>query len=78
MKGWVYFKKDLFGQAILYLQQSLDVEPPNPVYTYHLGIAYARKGEDAKARRLLEGALRLDPRFSIASDAKRTLASLVY
>jgi tetratricopeptide (TPR) repeat protein len=55
MEGWAYYKKDLFGQATLYLQQSLDVEPANPVYTYHLGMAYARKGEDAKARRLLGG-----------------------
>jgi tetratricopeptide (TPR) repeat protein len=78
MEGWAYYKKDLFGQATLYLQQSLDVEPANPVYTYHLGMAYARKGEGAKARRLLEAALRLDPKFSNASDAKKTLASLVY
>lgn len=75
--GWVYYKKDLLGQAILYLQQSLDVEPNNPVYHFHLGMAYGRKGEDAKARRLLEAALRLDPNVSNASVAKKTLASLV-
>ena len=65
--GWVYYRKDLIGQAILFLQQSLDMEPHNPVYHYHLGMAYARKGEDAKARRLLEAALRIDPKFSNAT-----------
>ena len=76
--GWVYYRKDLIGQAILFLQQSLDMEPHNPVYHYHLGMAYARKGEDAKARRLLEAALRIDPKFSNATSAKKTLESLVY
>jgi tetratricopeptide (TPR) repeat protein len=76
--GWVYYRKDLVGQAILYLQQSLDVEPKNPVYLYHLGMAYARKGEDAKARRLLEAALQIDPKFPNAPLAKKTLESLVY
>ena len=52
--GWVYYRKDLVVQAIVFLQQSLDMEPHNPVYHYHLGMAYARKGDDAKARRLLE------------------------
>lgn len=76
--GWVYYRKDLMGQAILYLQQSLDVEPNNPLYHFHLGMAYARKGDDAKARRLLEAALRIDPKFSNAPLAKKTLKSLVY
>ena len=76
--GWVYYRKDLIGQAILFLQQSLDMEPHNPVYHYHLGMAYARKGEDAKARRLLEAALRIDPKFANAPSAKKTLESLVY
>jgi tetratricopeptide (TPR) repeat protein len=76
--GWVYYRKDLVGQATLYLQQSLDVDPNNPTYHYHLGMAYARKGEDAKARRLLERALKLDPQFPDANSARKTLASLVY
>jgi tetratricopeptide (TPR) repeat protein len=76
--GWVYYRKDLVVQAIVFLQQSLDMEPRNPVYHYHLGMAYARKGDDAKARRLLEGALKIDPKFAYAASAKKTLESLVY
>jgi putative PEP-CTERM system TPR-repeat lipoprotein len=76
--GWVYYRKDLIGQSMLYLQQSLDLEPNNPVYHYHLGMALARKGDDAKARRTLQRALQLDPKFPEAAQARKTLASLVY
>ncbi len=76
--GWVYYQKQLYGQAILYLQQSLDLEPNNPAYHFHLGMAYARKGEDAKARKLLERVLKIDPQFPDAPQVRKTLASLVY
>jgi putative PEP-CTERM system TPR-repeat lipoprotein len=76
--GWVYYRKELYGQAILYIQQSLDVDPNNPAYHYHLGMAYAHKGDDAKARRLLERVLKIDPQFPDASQVRKTLASLVY
>ena len=76
--GWVYCKKHLNSQAIFYLQQSVDSDPNNPVYQYHLGTAYAQNGEDAKARRLLERALELRKDFEGASDARKVLATLVY
>jgi tetratricopeptide (TPR) repeat protein len=76
--GWVYYQKQLYGQAIMYLQQSLDIEPNNPAYHYHLGMAFARKGDDAKARRLLERVLKIDPQFPDAPQVRKTLASLVY
>jgi tetratricopeptide (TPR) repeat protein len=76
--GWVYYRKDLIGQSMLYLQQGLDLEPNNPVFHYHLGMALARKGDDAKARRTLQRALQLDSKFPEAAQARKTLASLVY
>lgn len=76
--GWVYYQKQLYGQAVLYLQQSLDIEPNNPAYHYHLGMAYARKGDFSKARRLLERVLKIDPQFPDAPQVRKTLASLVY
>ena len=66
------------GQAMLYLQQSLDLDPNNPVYQYHLGMALARKGDDGKARRVLQRALQLDPKFAGAAHARKTLDTLVY
>ena len=76
--GWVYCKKDLNSQAIFYLQQSVDLDPNNPVYQYHLGTAYAQNGEDAKARHSLQRALELRKDFEGASDARKVLATLVY
>jgi tetratricopeptide (TPR) repeat protein len=76
--GWVYCKKNLNSQAIFYLQQSVERDPNNPVYQYHLGTAYAQNGEDTKARRLLERALALRKDFEGASDARKVLATLLY
>jgi Flp pilus assembly protein TadD len=52
--------------------------PKNPIYQFHIGLAYAQLGEDAKARRALEYALKVAPGFDGAPEAKKTLASLVY
>jgi len=76
--GWVYCKKNLNTQAIFYLQQSLEKDPNNPVYLYHMGTAYAQKGEDAKARTFLENALKVRKDFEGASEARKVLATLVY
>jgi Flp pilus assembly protein TadD len=48
------------------------------LFQYHLGLAYAQMGDDAKARVALERALKVAPRFPDAADAKRVLATLVY
>jgi Tfp pilus assembly protein PilF len=76
--GWIYYRKDLNTQAIFYLEQSVERDPTSALYQYHLGMAYAQKGEDAKARRVLQRALQLDPKFPEANQARKTLASLVY
>jgi len=76
--GFIYYKKDLPELAIPVLLQSIEADPGNPLSHYHLGLVYARQGEDAKARRLLERALKLKPDFARAAEAKQALASLVY
>lgn len=76
--GWVYYRKALDTQAIFYLQQSVEKEPTNPIYYYHLGLAYARKGEDANARRALQHALDLQSNFEGAVEARRVLETLIF
>ena len=77
--GWVYYRKDLIGQAMLYLQQSLDLEPNNPVYQYHLGMALARKGRRRQsAAAFCSGRCSSIRQFPGAAQARKTLASLVY
>lgn len=76
--GWIYYKKEMYQEAIKALRESVSDVPDNLVYHYYLGLAYAQMGDDAKARTALERALKVAPRFTAAADAKRVLATLVY
>lgn len=74
--GFVYHKKGLYSQAIGAFQTSLELDPRNPIYHYHLGLSYARSGDAPQAKRALAAALRLSPSFAGAEEARATLASL--
>ena len=74
--GWVYYKKGLPESATPELERSVQKQPGNAVFHYHLGMAYAATGQAAKARRELEHALKLQPQFDGADLARRTLRSL--
>jgi putative PEP-CTERM system TPR-repeat lipoprotein len=74
--GWVYYKKGLTPSAITALREGLSQDKKSPALHYHLGLAYAQNGDKQEARESLEEALRLDPHFADAEDAKRVLASL--
>lgn len=76
--GWIYYKKHATTQAVSFLMQSVDINPNNAVYQFHLGMTYAQAGEDAKARRALQRALELQKDFDGAALARKTLSSLVY
>ena len=43
---------------------------------YHLGMAYYKKGENAKAKAQLEKALSLSDEFDGADEARKTLSEL--
>ena len=74
--GWIYYKKDLVEQAVPLLKQSLEKDPDNALTHYHLGMAYAKAGEDSKAIEELKKALALDPKLYTADEARRTLKEL--
>jgi tetratricopeptide (TPR) repeat protein len=74
--GWVHYKKGQAELAVPQFRASVQKDPQNPVYHYHLGLAYAKAGDEAKARLALQEALRLSPSFQGADEARRTLASL--
>ena len=76
--GWVYYKKQMIQQAIKAFEVSVSLEPGNAEFHYHLGLAGAANGDDAKARRSLEQALKITPRATWAADAQKTLKTLVY
>jgi tetratricopeptide (TPR) repeat protein len=50
------------GQSIPLFQQAPEKDPENALTHFHLGMAYAKVGEDSKAIASLKRALMLDPR----------------
>jgi len=76
--GWVYYNKGLQVLAIRALKQAVELDPANPVHTYHLGMAYAKNGDDRSARTALEKALKLKSDFKGADEARQTLQTLLY
>jgi Flp pilus assembly protein TadD len=74
--GWVYYKKGLASMAVTTLEVSVAQDPRNPIYRYHLGMAHAKAGKTAAARRELETAIKLQAEFPGSSEARMTLASL--
>jgi len=74
--GWIYYKKGLATLAVTALHQSADKAPTNPTVQYHLGLAYLKSGDKKAARKFLEQALKLDPKFEAADDARRALATI--
>jgi len=74
--GWVYYKKDLASLAIPPLEDSLKRRPNDPSVLYHLGMTYAKFGNKAKSREVLERALKLDLKPAYAASARQTLAAV--
>jgi tetratricopeptide (TPR) repeat protein len=74
--GWIYYKKGMQTRAIESFENSTLKQPTNALYAYHLGLAYYKNGDTAKAKTELERALRLKPDFDGAQDAKKILSSI--
>jgi putative PEP-CTERM system TPR-repeat lipoprotein len=74
--GWIYCKRGQADEALAALRRSVEKEPSNALYRYHLGRAYLLADQRGKAKSELERALRLRPDFGGAADARRALASI--
>ena len=74
--GWVYYKKGLASLAVGPLQDSVKQRPNSAEVHYHLGMTYAKLGEEQEARETLERALKLNPQFPGNEIARQTLTSL--
>ena len=74
--GWALYKKGRIDQAVTSLRLSANKLPDHPIVQYHLGMAYHKQGNHEAARQALERALRLDPDFDGAHEARSALAEL--
>ena len=73
--GFVYIKKQLPALAIPPLRLAVEKVPGNPLFHYHLGLAYSQTGDKAEARRELEQALKLKADFDGADEARALLST---
>ncbi|HEX2493175.1 MAG TPA: tetratricopeptide repeat protein [Steroidobacter sp.] len=73
--GFVYYKKGLYPQAVKLLKASVEKEPAQPLFHYHLGLALSKSGDTDGAVKHLTKALEL-PNFTEAADARAVLATL--
>ena len=59
--GWIYLKKNMSDNAMDVFQALVNQKPDNSTYRFHLGMAYAQKGDKPKAIRELDRALHSSP-----------------
>ena len=57
----MYFRLGDIRRAVQYLEEAAQMIDSGPAVFEHLGDAYARDGQDAKAREAWQKALHLDP-----------------
>jgi Flp pilus assembly protein TadD len=72
----VYYKSDSPGLAVAALLRAVEKAPKNADYRYHLALAYAKSGDQARGRETFIRALALEPAASWANEARRALAKL--
>jgi putative PEP-CTERM system TPR-repeat lipoprotein len=73
--GWIHLKKLDAGAAVTAFQTSVKANPKSPGFRYHLGMAYAKSGEKEKAALEFDEALKLQPNFKEAVEARRALVT---
>jgi tetratricopeptide (TPR) repeat protein len=71
--GWAYYNKGAYPSAVEALEQAARRVPNNAEYRYHLGLAYQKNNNLAKAKVELEKVLQLDPKFPQAKEVRENL-----
>ena len=74
--AWAFCHKGSYGLAIGLLEEAVKKVPQNPIYHYHLGVAYQKNGNEAQAREHLQRALQLDPKSPKAAEIRQALSAL--
>jgi len=74
--AWAYYHKGAYGMAVDLLNDAIKKAPENATYQYHLGLAYMKQNEHARAKEHLQKALQLNPKFRDAEGARKALEQL--
>ena len=71
--GWVLLSNGQIDKALTVLEQASEQLPDEAEISYHLAVAYHRKGDKQKAYEILEALIASNKRFDSRDDAKRLL-----
>ena len=74
--GWLYYLKGRYLSAISELLDSLKLDPLNPIIHYHLGLAYFKNDQPGEAKEFFEKALKINPNFNGAEEARDILKEI--
>jgi tetratricopeptide (TPR) repeat protein len=74
--GWIYYKKELYDSAIQEFTNCVEKEPKNPIFNFHLGLAYNKKWDYMNAKKHLKKALELNKDFKGADEARKILEQI--
>lgn len=74
--AWAYYHKGAYASAIDLLQEAVKKSPQNATYHYHLGMAYWKNNDRARAKQSLTRALELNPTINKADEIRQTLGQL--
>jgi Flp pilus assembly protein TadD len=74
--AWAYYKSGVYGLAANLFEEAVKKDPLNPVYHYHLGLAYEKQKNVAEAKTEFEQALRIAPESPEAEEIRKALAQI--
>ena len=74
--GWAFYKVGSYEPAIAQLSLATQKLPDRVAYQYHLGMAYLGAGRLGSAAQSLQRALKIDPKFADANNAKTALDTI--
>ncbi len=70
--GWVLYRKGLYSAAVQYLERAA-ADKSDPVWAYHLAMAYAKAGDLTRGRTTLRTALKMNPNVPEAKAAREVI-----
>jgi Flp pilus assembly protein TadD len=74
--GWILYQRGIHARAVALLQEAASKLTDNAVVRYHLGMAQLAAGNKEAAKRELQQALKLQPTFPGAEEARKALSHL--
>jgi tetratricopeptide (TPR) repeat protein len=74
--AWAYYHKAAYRPAIDLLEEAVSKDRRNATLEYHLGLAYQKVGDRARAKQHLQRALEIDAKIAQSDEIRKALAEL--